>query len=598
VHRLPAYAKLRLRFGKAGDGNEEDECVSACSHRPPNGATWPEGEGRVRRGGDGGRGGDQLDCLDTSLTDAVNVWPPARRAWFCIAHLSVTAIQSTPAVMPNILEMHRADERIREEQQGLGRPIIGFKTGDHQVVAVGNKIYFSTKWKTFPDFLADYIKQKIGSEWGNAEIAKRFAERHPLVQWYDAYCRYQQATIKKAGEVSRANVTGIVACYLGLAYSLYLLDHNVEIQDRLWRRLKDPGNFQGAFYELFVANVLIRAGFQLTLEDEDDSASKHCEFSAVSRRTGKKYWVEAKMRSVVGMLGKTQRDGGTDRKPLSRLVPHLNDALAKPAADERLIFIDLNAESEFGADNKPSWYEPVVKRIERYEAQELARGVTAYLFVTNLGFHRKLDAIPAVATLPFGLGIPDFNRPGHYRLSELYRRNQKHIDAHHIGTSFLGYTKFPTTFDGGLPSETFGGASSRVKIGESYLFKNVGGADMVGTVTYASVHEAERNAYLAVTFTDGTSRLLPQPMTDAELADYKAHPDAYFGRILPVSKKMENRYELFEWFMEQHKGMPRATLLERLANAPNFDRLLGLSDADLLAEYCEALVGVAPDPQK
>jgi hypothetical protein len=36
---------------------------------------------------------------------------------------------------------------------------------------------------------------------------------------------------------------------------------------------------------------LIRAGFKLELEDETDGASKHCEFSAMSK--GKKYWVEA-----------------------------------------------------------------------------------------------------------------------------------------------------------------------------------------------------------------------------------------------------------------------------------------------------------------
>jgi hypothetical protein len=519
----------------------------------------------------------------------------------CHGRLGSEASAKVPVAMQNlqnVLEQQRASERIRETQQGLGRPIIGFKSGDRQVVTVGNKIYFSDKWKTFPDFLADYMKQKFGGAWGNGEIAKPFAERNPIMQWYDTYCRYQQATIKKPGEVSQANVTGIVACYLGLAYSLYLLDHNVEIQERLLRRLKDPGNFQGAFYELFVANVLIRAGFQLTLEDEGDSASKHCEFAAVSRQTGKKYWVEAKMRSVAGVLAKTQRDGGTDRKPLGRLIPHLNDALAKPAADERLIFIDLNAEPEFGDDNQPTWYDPVVRRIERYEAKELAKDVTAYLFVTNIGFHRKLADVPAVATMPFGLGILDFNRPGHYRLSEIYRQNQKHIDAHHIGKAFLAYTKFPTTFDGSLPSEAFGAASSRVKIGESYLFKNVGGADMVGTVTYASVLDSEKAAYIAVAFTDGTSRILPQPMSDAEFADYKAHPDAYFGRILPVSKKVENRYELFEWLMDTHKGLSRAVLLERLGKPADFDPLQVVNDADLLAEYCEALVAATPDPKK
>jgi hypothetical protein len=505
---------------------------------------------------------------------------------------------STVPNLQHILEQMRASERIRQAQQGLGRPIIALKSGDRQIVAVGNKVYFSNKWKTFPDFLAEYTKQKLGSDWGNAEIAKPLAERHPVIQWYDAYCKYQQATIKNPGEVCNANVTGIVACYLGLAYSLYLLDYNVEIQERLLGRLKDPANFQGAFYELFVANILIRAGFQLTLEDEGDGTSKHCEFAAVSRETGIKYWVEAKMGSVAGVLGKTQRDGGSGRKTLGRLIPHLNNALAKPAADERLIFIDLNVEPKFDRDNKPTWGDAAVKRIERYEANELQKGVTAYLFVTNIGFHRNLDSTPTPAALPFGLGIPDFNRPGYMRLSEIYRQKRKHIDAHHIGESFLNYTKFPTTFDGSLPSEAFGAASSRVKIGESYLFQNVGGVDMVGTVTYATVQESEKKAGIAVTFTDGTSRILMQPMTDAEFRDYKAHPDAYFGRILRVSKKAENQYELFEFFVEANKGLSRATLLQRLGRPADFDPLGVVSDADLLAEYCEALVAAVPDPAK
>ena len=154
-----------------------------------------------------------------------------------------------------LLQRHEASERIRQNQQGLGRPIVAGKFHGHQIVAVKNTVHWSPTWKTFPDFLGDYIKRVIGSEWGNAEIAKPFERRHPLMQWYDTYCRYQQATIAKPGELSEAPITGIVACYLGLAYSLYLLDHNVELQERLIRRLKDPANFQGAYYELMVANI-------------------------------------------------------------------------------------------------------------------------------------------------------------------------------------------------------------------------------------------------------------------------------------------------------------------------------------------------------
>ena len=74
------------------------------------------------------------------------------------------------------------------------------------------------------------------------------------------------------------------------------------MQQRYIERLKDINNFQGAYYELAVANCLIRSGFELKLEDETDEQTKHCEFSAVSKKTGKKYWVEAKMRAVTGIL--------------------------------------------------------------------------------------------------------------------------------------------------------------------------------------------------------------------------------------------------------------------------------------------------------
>ena len=121
---------------------------------------------------------------------------------------------------------------------------------------------------------------------------------------------------------------------------------------------------------------------------------------------------------------------------------------------------------------------------------------------------------------------------------------------------------------------------------------------MVGTVTYATVQETEKKAAIAVTFTDGTSRILMQPMTDAEFADYKAHPDAYFGKILPISKKAENQYDLFEFFMEANKGLSRATLLQRLRKPADFDPQEAVSDTDLLAEYCEALVAAVPDPAK
>ena len=80
----------------------------------------------------------------------------------------------------------RADaQRVqRERQQGLGKPIISVDFNGRRLVAVKNRLLHSRRWLTFQDFLLDYIKIAIGSEWGNAEIAKPLEQRHPILVWY------------------------------------------------------------------------------------------------------------------------------------------------------------------------------------------------------------------------------------------------------------------------------------------------------------------------------------------------------------------------------------------------------------------------------
>ena len=109
------------------------------------------------------------------------------------------------------------------------------------------------------------------------------------------------------------------------------------------------------YYELIVANALIRSGFKLTLEErrtlQPSTASSRPFPNAPEKSIGSK----AKMRAVVGLLGKDDNDGTRNPNPISQMIPHLNGALAKPAADDRLIFIDLNTGATLGADGKPTW---------------------------------------------------------------------------------------------------------------------------------------------------------------------------------------------------------------------------------------------------
>ncbi len=490
--------------------------------------------------------------------------------------------------------LHRkleSDEKIRELQQGRGRPIISTNFRDYTVVASGNTVYFSKNWKTFSDFLMDYIKITLGEDWGNSEIAKPWEERHPILHWYDAHCRYLVTNQKTKGEVFSATATGAVNCYLGLAYSLYLVKHNVELQERLVARLKDIQQFQGAYYELMVANCLIRSGFELELEDETDLESKHCEFSARSKQTRKRYWIEAKMRSEVNILGKTKEDGSTSKDVTSQLTKHLREALRKPAKDERMIFIDLNAEPNNQSDS-PKWLDKAVRRLDARE-RDLVDGEQAYVFVTNMAFHRELENTEQRReVLAYGLGIPDFSKPGNIRFSDWYRNKQKHIDAYDVMDGLRSYPQIPDTFDGQPSSEAYGDSQNkRLIVGKTYFFEDIGDGGVTGMISSVGVDPPEKLAYVGVSTTDGKNIIITSQLSDIELEDYKKYGDAYFGEPEPVSSKAKDDTELYEWLVDIHMKYPRENLLKQARNHPDLERLRQLNHEDFVLEFCETMLG-------
>jgi hypothetical protein len=295
------------------------------------------------------------------------------------------------------------------------------------------------------------------------------------------------------------------------------------------------------------------------------------------------------MRSVAGLLGKTTADGGADDKPLARLIPHLNDALAKPAADDRLIFIDVNTSTKMvGAT--PDWAQPAMRRLEQFERKENKPGATAMIFVTNVALHREQDKPPAASGVAFGLGLPDFQRPGVVRVTDAYRARKKYVDAYEIAQSFQRYLNFPSTFDGSLPSEAFGGSQGHIKIGEQYFFPD-GDKGIAGTVTAVNVDENKKELLVAIS-NDTQTVLLKYPMTDGELAEWKEFGDAIFGKEPRRTKAhCQNEYDLFEFFMDTYKELPRDELSKRCVSAGQ--DIEKLNDEDLLMLYCEALVSAA-----
>jgi hypothetical protein len=124
--------------------------------------------------------------------------------------------------------------------------------------------------------------------------------------------------------------------------------------------------------------------------------------------------------------------------------------------------------------------------------------------------------------------------------------SKKHIDIHNLCEACAKYPQIPTTFDGSLPSEGQG-KGSPIKIGQSYFFDCLGEKGQLGTVTTATVLESEKQVHYTIIAEDGTNHLLAEPISDEALADYKAHPEAFFGAIQRAAKRLNNHYELFEF---------------------------------------------------
>lgn len=478
-------------------------------------------------------------------------------------------------------EKHKAQELQRQKQQGLGRPIISTEHKGYRFVAVGNRLHYG-KWKTFPDFLAYYIKQTLGSEWGNAEIAKPLSERHPILQWYDKICRLQAAHAKEPGTLFSTPMTGAVSAYNRLAYNLYLIAHNgKDIQTRLIARLKNKDNFQGAFFETQVAAWLIKAGFELEFEDETDRQSKHCEFAATYTATGAKYSVEAKSREIESTNSSRAKVG---RK--------LYEALEKKANYKRLIFLNLNKPL-----HTQEAAEIAVDRAERIVRQSEGLMINgepapaAYVCTTNMNDQYALDTSALATMISFlGFKIHDFMGDECPSLREAARARERHWPMFQLFKSMDEHRDIPQTFGGELPSEVFApNPLPRLQIGQFYTVPGPGGIEINAKLMQTTVMNDKAYCILQHPATN-ESWIGTFDMTPDELADYAKHPDIYFGVYQRQTRKVETAMELFDFFVDGYRDTPKERLIKLLPNYADQEGLHAMSQKELVELLAERYV--------
>lgn len=238
-------------------------------------------------------------------------------------------------------ELGKIREKICRHRSTHGdvKEIITAEFSGFRLVASGRKLVFSKKWKVFPDFLNQHIHSLLGKTWGEQQVQLPYEKQHPIVQWRTSNAL---ATINKSPDENGlyGADTGAANAWFRLAYDLYLVEHNAELQKKLLKRLKNENSFQGARFEAAVAALMLASGYELEFCDER-GPGKHPEFIATPKQGGSKLAVEAKSRHRPGILG--FRSNEKPAVPASIDIDGLlRDALNKNPSEPLLVFIELN----------------------------------------------------------------------------------------------------------------------------------------------------------------------------------------------------------------------------------------------------------------
>jgi hypothetical protein len=498
----------------------------------------------------------------------------------CLDKASTPIDMSLPPEVKLEMERMQALQSQVEQQQGLGNPIISTVFKGYRLVTSGDRIYWDKEanWKTVHDFLFQFLKNALGISWGKAELGKPYEKRHPIIQWHNIMGEYLKRENKAGEDIQSAPMIGAVSAILNLAYNLFLLEHNVDVQKKLIKRLKsgDAGMFQGALYESYVAAIFIRAGFKLEMEDESDPDRKHCEFTAIAS-TGEKFSVEAKAR----LPFKSNVGVGTQ----------LFNALKKDALHKRVVFIDLNVQELMG--NMEEINNELLEK-EKSLTIDGNPAPPAYVFITNHSFAYNLEATEFERIgFASGFKIDFFKTNTRYTsLREARLAREHHKDIVKLVQSMREQVSIPVTFDGEIPEFAFNEElkANRLLIGNKYRLPSTGGGEVIGVLESATLIPKERKSYGIYRLENGTRCTYTCPVTEEEVMAYETNKDTFFGVTRNQGSQTNDPLEFYDFIYNSYRETPRDKLLDFLKDYPNHDELKKMTTEELRVMFCENCV--------
>jgi hypothetical protein len=287
--------------------------------------------------------------------------------------------------------------RSERDERGVlvGRAPLGtvWEAQEKRVRAVGSTVAFRPSHESDHEFYIDMLcSQTLGAEWHRAQLECPAASRHVIEHWIDAYRLARSGESKKAPLTKHAEhslsslATGELKSLLCLAHDNYTLLHAQALPDSLVKRLRLEDQFQGARYEMAVAAVFVRAGYEIRWLTTTDR--KLPEFIASHPSSKVEIAVEAKSRHRPGVLG---RDGDLpDVEDLRVDVDGLMKRALEKETDGRpfIVCLDLNLPPEQGGDTE-AWSAELHRKVLAPFGRETTGEPDRFsaVFFTNYSWH-------------------------------------------------------------------------------------------------------------------------------------------------------------------------------------------------------------------
>lgn len=127
--------------------------------------------------------------------------------------------------------------------------------------------------ETFHEFLIGVLQWTLGENWWKHQLRLPAVQQHSVVSWHNQYCKL---TLERTNDDHRrsdgvtysSKAAGPIWSLLTLGYDLFCIQVNRTLPAFMASRLRDHATFQSVRYEIAVAAILQRSGFDLDYFDE------------------------------------------------------------------------------------------------------------------------------------------------------------------------------------------------------------------------------------------------------------------------------------------------------------------------------------------